>query len=107
MSSPVELFLRLFAARALPVFRKVFECNAVLLCRIARTLSRVSLAAVRSSYATENDHLRVWECTRCGYKNPIDISVIYNSEDDWKNKNSPVDPEKFYQALKRRTQELD
>ena len=54
-----------------------------------------------------DDHLRVWKCTRCGYKNPIEISAIYESEDDWKNKNSPIDPEKFYRALKRRTDELD
>lgn len=54
-----------------------------------------------------DDHLRVWKCTRCGYKNPIEISEIYNSEKDRLEGKSPVDPEKFYRALKRRSEELD
>ena len=54
-----------------------------------------------------DDHLRVWKCTKCGYKNPIDISVIYDSEEAFKEKLDPVDPEKFYRALKKRTDELD
>ena len=54
-----------------------------------------------------DDHLRVWKCKKCGYKNPINISVIYDSEESWKNKSDPVDPEQFYRALKRRTDELD
>ena len=54
-----------------------------------------------------DDHLRIWKCTKCGYKNPIDISVIYDSDDAWKEKRNPVDPDKFYRALKRRADELD
>lgn len=54
-----------------------------------------------------DDHLRVWKCTKCGYKNPIEINEIYDSDEAWEAKRPPVDPEDFYRALKRRTDELD
>jgi hypothetical protein len=54
-----------------------------------------------------DDHQRIWKCIKCGYKNPIEITEIYNSDEDWKEKRGPVDPERFYRALKRRSDELD
>ena len=54
-----------------------------------------------------DDHLRVWKCTKCGYKNRIEISEIYDSDEAWEEKRSPIDPDDFYRALKRRTDELD
>ena len=54
-----------------------------------------------------DDHLRVWKCTKCGYKNPIEISEIYDSDEARKEKRAPVDPDDFYRALKRRSDELE
>ena len=54
-----------------------------------------------------DDHLRVWKCKKCGYKNPIEITEIYDTDEDWLEKRSPVDPDDFYRALKRRSDELD
>lgn len=54
-----------------------------------------------------DDHLRVWKCTKCGYKNPIEITEIYDSDEAWEEKRPPVDPDDFYRALKRRSDELD
>ncbi len=54
-----------------------------------------------------DDHLPVWKCTRCGYKNCIDIDNINHSEQDYRDGLPPLDPEKFYRALKERTDELD
>jgi len=54
-----------------------------------------------------DDHLRVWKCLRCGYRNPIEITQIYNTDEDCLEKRSPVDPDDFYRALKRRSDELD
>ncbi len=54
-----------------------------------------------------DDHLRVWKCTKCGYKNPIEITEIYDSDEAWNEKRAPVDPDDFYRALKRRSDELD
>ena len=53
-----------------------------------------------------NDHVW-WKCAKCGYKNPIEITEIYDSDEAWNEKLAPVDPDDFYRALKRRSDELD
>lgn len=54
-----------------------------------------------------HDFVHVWKCTNCGYKNRIEIDEIYDSEEDYQEGNSPVDPPEFFRALKIRTDELD
>ena len=41
------------------------------------------------------------------YKNPIEITQIYNTDEDWLEKRAPVDPDDFYRTLKMRSDELD
>ena len=52
-----------------------------------------------------DDHCKIWRCLNCGYDNPIEITEIYNSEKDWLEDADPVDPQKFYRALRKRTDE--
>ena len=54
-----------------------------------------------------DDHLPVWKCTHCGYRNCIDIDNISHSEQDYAEGKPPIDAEKFFRALKERTDELD
>ena len=54
-----------------------------------------------------DDHHHVWKCTNCGYKNAIEIRNIYDPEDSEVNAGRPTVPDKFFKALKERTDELD
>ncbi|MGI6052446.1 MAG: hypothetical protein ACOYA9_08175 [Bilifractor sp.] len=54
-----------------------------------------------------DDHLPEWKCRVCGYENKLDISEIYDSDEDWKNRIRPVDAGKFADALERRRKELE
>ena len=49
----------------------------------------------------------VWKCTNCGYKNAIEIRNIYDPDDYEVNGGQPTVPDKFFKALKERTDELD
>ena len=54
-----------------------------------------------------DDHLPVWKCRACGYENKLDISEVYENDEDWKNQIRPVDAGKFADAVERRRQELE
>ena len=54
-----------------------------------------------------DDHHHIWKCTNCGYKNEIEIRNIYDPEDSEVNAGQPTIPDKFFKALKERTDELD
>ncbi len=54
-----------------------------------------------------DDHVRIWTCSKCGYKNPITIDHIYETKEDYLSGQSPVNPDKFFQALKERGLELE
>ena len=53
-----------------------------------------------------DDHHHFWKCRVCGYKNPIGIEEIYDSEEDYKN-HIPTDKDMFFKALRERTEELE
>ncbi|MBR7044431.1 MAG: Sec23/Sec24 zinc finger-containing protein [Lachnospiraceae bacterium] len=53
-----------------------------------------------------DDHHHFWKCRVCGYKNPIGIEEIYDSEEDYKN-HIPTDRDMFFKALRERTEELE
>ena len=54
-----------------------------------------------------DDHHHIWKCTNCGYKNAIEIRNIYDPDDYEVNGGQPTVPDKFFKALKERTDELD
>ena len=49
-----------------------------------------------------DENLSEWKCKDCGHINKIDISVIYNNEEDYLNGRDPVDPEDYKAALEDR-----
>ena len=53
-----------------------------------------------------DDHHHFWKCRVCGYKNPIGIEEIYDSEEDYRN-HIPTDRDMFFKALRERTEELE
>ena len=53
-----------------------------------------------------DDHLPAWKCRVCGYENKLDISEIYENDEDWQNQIRPVDAGKFANAVERRRKEL-
>lgn len=53
-----------------------------------------------------DDHLPEWKCTKCGYVNKIDISEIYQNDEDYRNHIRSSDPEKFAAAVEARRKEL-
>lgn len=54
-----------------------------------------------------DDHLQEWKCRVCGCSNPLEMSEIYDNDEDRKNRIRPVDPEKFYDSVERRRRELE
>ncbi len=54
-----------------------------------------------------DDHHHIWKCTNCGYKNAIEVRNIYDPDDYEVNGGQPTVPDKFFKALKERTDELD
>ena len=46
-----------------------------------------------------DDHLPVWKCTVCGAENTIDISQIYENEQDYRSGASSIDEEKYWAAI--------
>lgn len=53
-----------------------------------------------------DDRLHSWKCRVCGYRNPIEIEEIYDSEEDYLN-GTPTDRDMFFRALRERTKELE
>lgn len=54
-----------------------------------------------------DDHLPEWKCTACGFVNRLDISEIYENDEDWRNRIRSADEEKFADAVRRRRLELE
>lgn len=53
-----------------------------------------------------DETLSEWICKDCGTVNKIDLTEIYENEEDYQN-SKPVDPEDFKQAVKRRKEILE
>lgn len=53
-----------------------------------------------------DENLSIWDCKDCRHINKIDISVVYENEEDYLNGIS-VDPKKFYEAIQDRKEEID
>lgn len=53
-----------------------------------------------------DDYLPEWKCTACGYVNKLDMSEVYDNDEDWQNGIRPADMDKFEDALERRRIEL-
>ena len=54
-----------------------------------------------------DDHQSPWKCTACGFENEISEHVIYNSQEDRRMGNSPVDGEDIMRAIRRRREEQE
>ena len=54
-----------------------------------------------------DDHKSPWKCTACGFENEISEHVIYNSQEDRRMGNSPVDGEDIMRAIRRRREEQE
>ena len=54
-----------------------------------------------------DDHQSPWKCTVCGFENEISEHVIYNSQEDRRMGNSPVDGEDIMRAIRRRREEQE
>lgn len=54
-----------------------------------------------------DDHLSEWKCAACGHENELDISEIYENDEDWKNRIRQVDADKFADAVRRRKRETE
>lgn len=53
-----------------------------------------------------NDHMESWTCTACGHVNPLSMSEIYETEEDYAHNVRMVDAERFEDALDRRREEI-
>ena len=49
-----------------------------------------------------DDHHPVWKCTVCGTENRIDLSRIFENEQDYRSGASPVNEEKYRKAIEER-----
>ena len=49
-----------------------------------------------------DENLPEWKCKDCGHVNKIDISVIYNNEEDYLSGKDPVDSDDFERAIKEK-----
>lgn len=54
-----------------------------------------------------DENLNEWKCKDCGYINKIDISVIYNNEEDYLNDRDPVDPKDYKDAIEARKEAIN
>lgn len=54
-----------------------------------------------------DDKLSEWICKDCGHTNKIDISEVYNNEEDYLNGRNPVDPDDYKRAIEIRKSEID
>lgn len=54
-----------------------------------------------------DDKLSEWICKDCGHTNKIDISEVFNNEEDYLNGRSPVDPSDYKRAIEIRKTEID
>lgn len=54
-----------------------------------------------------DDHQSPWKCTACGFENEISEHVIYNSQEDRRMGNSPVEGEDIMRAIRRRREEQE
>ena len=54
-----------------------------------------------------DDKLSEWICKDCGHTNKIDISEVFNNEEDYLNGRSPVDPSDYKRAIEIRKNEID
>lgn len=52
-----------------------------------------------------DENLSEWKCKDCGTINKIDLSVIYENEEDYLN-NRPVDPKDFKRAVETKEKEI-
>ncbi len=53
-----------------------------------------------------DENLSEWKCRDCGHINKLDISEVFENEEDYQNKR-PVDPEDFKRAVERRKDESE
>lgn len=54
-----------------------------------------------------DDHKPFWICTKCGYRNRLQIDQIYDTEHDYERGQDPVDPDEFYHSIKVRTDQVE
>lgn len=54
-----------------------------------------------------DDSLSEWKCKDCATVNKIDISVIYNIEEDYLNGKGPVNPQDYKAAIEKRKRTID
>lgn len=53
-----------------------------------------------------DDHLPEWTCMHCGFVNKLDISEIYDNNEDWQN-HRPIDAQKFIETINKRKKEMN
>lgn len=52
-----------------------------------------------------DDHLPEWRCTKCGFINKLDITEIYDNNEDWNN-HKHIDIQKFNDSIEKRKKEI-